>query len=69
MIYVFKTSVKIKNQVKKLASVINTILPPDRWNFDLDDCDRILRVDSDENIVPVITDLLQGHRYYCEELE
>ncbi|HYG20843.1 MAG TPA: hypothetical protein VD816_18020 [Ohtaekwangia sp.] len=69
MIYVFKTSVKTKNQVKKLAPVVNTILPPDRWNFDLDDCDRILRVDSEENIVTVITDLLQGHRYNCEELE
>ena len=50
MIYVFKTSVKTKRQVKKLKPPINKILPKEKWNFDLEDCDKILRIDSDENI-------------------
>jgi hypothetical protein len=69
MIYVFKTSVKTKNQVKQLRPLINTILPAEKWNFDLDDCDRILRIDSEKNIVSKITGLLVTHRFYCEELE
>ena len=69
MIYVFKTSVRNKNQVKKLKPDINKILPNEKWNFDLDDRDRILRIDSDENIVLRITDLLGVHKFYCEELE
>ena len=69
MIYVFKTSVKTKNQVKQLRPHINKMLPTDKWNFDLEDCDRILRIDSTENIVLKITGLLNSHQFYCEELD
>ena len=69
MIYIFKTSVKTKNQVKKLKPHIDKILPNEKWNFDLEDCDKILRIDSDENIVLKITDLLNIHKFYSEELE
>ena len=69
MIYVFKTSVKTKTQVKKLKPDINKILPCEKWNFDLQDCDNILRIDSRENIVVKITELLKSHQYHCEELE
>jgi len=69
MIYIFKTSVKTKNQVQKLKPHINTMLAGEKWNFDLEDCDKILRIDSDENIVTRITALLHTHKFHCEELE
>jgi hypothetical protein len=69
MIYVFKTSVKTKIQAKKLKPHIDKILPKAKWNFDLEDCDKILRIDSEENIVLKVTDLLNIHKFYCEELE
>lgn len=69
MIYVFKTSVNTKGGVKFLKPHLNAMLPTDKWNFDLDDCDNILRIDSEENIVWKIVDLLNRHRFYCEELE
>lgn len=69
MIYIFKTSVKTKHQVKKLQPHINSMLPTEKWNFDLQDCDRILRIDSEENIVLRIIDLLNTHKFYCEELQ
>lgn len=68
MIFVFKTSVKTKMQIKKLKPHIDKILPKAKWNFDLKDCDKILRIDSDENIVLKITDLLDIHKFNCEEL-
>jgi hypothetical protein len=68
MIYVFKTSVKTKNQVEKLKPHITTILPIEKWNFDLEDCDNVLRVDSDENIALQITEILSRHQFHCEEL-
>ena len=58
MIFVFKTSVKTKMQVKKLKPHIDKILPNEKWNFDLEDSDKILRIDSEENIGLVIIDLL-----------
>jgi len=69
MIYVFKTSVKTKSQVKKLQPHINKVVPGEKWNFDLEDCDKILRIDTEENIVLKITGLLNIHKFYCEELE
>jgi len=69
MIYVFKTSVKTKVQVKGIKPHIEKILPKAKWNFDLEDCDKILRIDSEENISVPIKNLLKNHNYYCEELE
>ena len=69
MIFVFKTSVKTKMQVKKLKLHIDKRLPKAKWNFDLEDIDKILRIDSEENIVFIIRDLLNIHNYSCEELE
>jgi len=56
-------------QAKKLKPHIDKILPKAKWNFDLDDCDKILRIDSEENIVLKITGLLNIHQFFCEELE
>ncbi len=69
MIYVFKTFVKTKKQVKKLKPHINKIIPNEKWNFDLEDCDKILRIDCEENIALKIVDLLNIHKFNCEELE
>jgi len=69
MIFVFKTSVKTKMQLKKLKPHIDNILPKAKWNFDLADCDKILRIESNENIVLPIKNLLKIHTFTCEELD
>ncbi|WP_435353142.1 hypothetical protein [Emticicia sp. SJ17W-69] len=43
----FKTTVKNKTQVKKVAPLLNGLLSPcAKWNFDLSDCDKVLRIES-----------------------
>jgi len=69
MVFVFKTSVRNKKHIRQLSPLLNNLLPRSKWNFDLEDCDKILRIDSEENIVIKITDLLKMHQFYCEELE
>ena len=69
MIFVFKTSVKTKMEEKKLRQHSNKLIPNATRNFDLDDSDKILRIDSQEDIVSKIKDLLILHHYSCEELE
>ena len=69
MIFVFKTSVRTKQQVQQLKPHIDKTLPNAKWNFDLEDIDKILRIDSEENIVLIIIDLLTIHKFFCEELE
>ncbi len=55
-------------QAKQLKLPIDSILPDAIWNFDLNDCDKILRIDSEENVVLKIIDLLNLHNHSCEEL-
>ena len=69
MIFVFKTSVQTKMQIKKLKPHIDNLLPKARWNFDLDDIDQILRIECDGDIVLMIINLLKIHNFNCEELE
>lgn len=57
MVWVFKTTVKNKMQVRKVAPLLNGLLSPcAKWNFDLSDCDKVLRIESlhktiDEKII------------------
>ncbi|HJW17590.1 MAG TPA: hypothetical protein VJ499_10740 [Flavisolibacter sp.] len=69
MIYVFKTSVKTKFQARKLKPHIDQLLPEAKWNFDLDDCDKVLRIDSEENIISPVINLLRNKQFDCEELD
>jgi hypothetical protein len=69
MIFVFKTSVKTKKQIKAFKPQIDNILLKGKWNFDLEDCDKILRIESEENVVREIQKLLNIHHFYCEELD
>lgn len=46
MVEIFKTNVKSKKLAGKIIAALKTQLPAFNCNFDLDDCDRILRVQS-----------------------
>lgn len=66
MIYVFKTSVDSQIKLESASALLNQLLPESQWNFDLEDCDNILRVDSKLN-APA---LLQNNTIFdCIELE
>lgn len=69
MIYVFKTSVKTENDIRKLMQYLDELLPDAKWNFDLDDCDNILRIDSRDDISESVTTLLLVSGFDCEELQ
>lgn len=69
MIYVFKTSVKTEKTVQQLTTELNLLLPEAKWNFDLDDCDNIFRVETAmEETKDLILTFLQKRNYFCEEL-
>ena len=44
-VLVFKTSVYLEKEINKLRPVLNALtVNADIWNFDLEDCDNILRM-------------------------
>jgi len=70
MILVFKTSVENESEVKKIAPMLDRLLEGNgSWNFDLEDCDRILRVVTEQKNVKDIALAVEKSGYYCEELE
>lgn len=68
MIYVLKTSVRYKKQVKTIAREFDKIIEIKKWNFDLDDCDKILRIETTKKTMKVVCEILHSLNYICEEL-
>ena len=66
MIYVFKTSVDSKTKFESASVLLDQLLPQSQWNFDLEDCDNILRIDSEEEINEIV---LKNQVFDCIELE
>lgn len=69
MIEVFKTSVNEQAQADTILSALVNSFPSIRSNFDLDDCDHVLRVEGNEFTTTEIIDLLQTNGHYCEPLD
>jgi len=68
-IFVFKTSVNFLKDARKLEPLLNKLVTESgRWNFDLEDCDRILRVESKQLSAKTIANVVQSKGFYCEEL-
>ncbi len=68
MIYVFKTSVKSEKDIQQLKPYLNRMLSSAIWNFDLEDNDRIFRVDTSVYPQNTIIQLLLDKGFDCEEL-
>jgi hypothetical protein len=70
MVEVFKTNVDNQVQAFRLSEAIHRAFPCYRANFDLDDCDRILRVESHEGQLNncAIIHLIICHGSFAEAL-
>lgn len=69
MIAIFKTSVPNKKSVQKIKPLLNEVLPSSKWNFDLKDCDHILRVESTEITTTKVIEALKSRGFECIELD
>ncbi len=68
-VLVFKTSVETPDHIQYLSPKLNALAGPGSWNFDLTDCDRILRIVSSELQANQPTQLLNNFGFICYELE
>ena len=64
-VLVFSTSVTQPAQIRTLRRGLAAF---GCWNFDLDDCGHVLRVETGAGDVPQIVALLAAHGLNCEEL-
>jgi hypothetical protein len=67
-VLVYKTSVE-PHHVGRLTPLLDGLVGTGKWNFALDDCDRILRVASGDILPHQPIELLVQHGFNCTELE
>ena len=68
MVEIFKTNVQLQEQAEIVLGMLSKTFPEYKMNFDLYDCDHILRIEG-KNIVPEkIVELLKCNCYECEVL-
>jgi len=68
MVEVFKTNVQERDEAKMLLEKLLEHFPHNRINFDLNDCDSILRVEGERIYSEKIIELLERCNYCCEIL-
>ena len=69
MIEVFKPNVQKKAQSKMLLSILSEAFPSFKINFDLSDCDKVLRVEGENMQAPGIVLLVEKYGFKCEILD
>lgn len=70
MIEIFKTTVNSEEQSNKIVILLQQLFPKTSFIFDLEDCDKILRVEPIErHQIGIIMEELSVLGFRCEILE
>lgn len=66
---VFRTNVERQVDADNIVCKLKLFFPLSHFNFDLEDCDHILRVRARREVINEVPQLLQRWGYYCEILQ
>ncbi|TXK44282.1 hypothetical protein FVR03_13965 [Pontibacter qinzhouensis] len=68
-VLVFKTTVTNRRKVRQVKPILNKLMNTcEKWNFDLGDCDHILRVEAVSLQASAVIEHLALAGFSCEEL-
>jgi hypothetical protein len=67
-VYVFKTNVRYKKNINELARHLDTIADIKKWNIDLHDKEKILRIEALDLSPRAVEQTLQNAGFFCKEL-
>jgi hypothetical protein len=68
-VLVFKTNVNSKQKVSRLKPLLTSVAAITQWNFDLEDCDKVLRIETTGLNTHYVEALLQNAGFDCRELD
>ena len=68
MIEVFKTNVQEVSEANKMVALLLEHFPGSRINFDMHDCDKVLRVEGDFIAVKIMA-LVNENGFHCTPLQ
>jgi hypothetical protein len=69
MIEVFKTNVQEFSEAQKLVILLRRHFPDSKINFDLDDCDKVLRVEGTNLRIEKVMTLITKKGFLCKVLD
>ena len=69
MVEAFKTNVQKKAQSKMMLCILSETFPSFKINFDLSDCDKVLRIEGDNIEALPIMILVKEYGFKCEILD
>lgn len=68
-VLVFKTNLMSAACIQQIAPILIEHPHIHRWNVDLQDCDNILRIETERLHGRVIEQIIGTAGFYCEELK
>jgi hypothetical protein len=68
-ILVFKTNLTDAKRISEAGPLLDVHPHIVQWNVDLNDCDNVLRIVSNNIAAAEVENMLLGAGYYCEELQ
>ncbi len=69
-VLVFKTSITSYEKANRVKGLLDNLMDTyEKWNFDLEDCDHILRVEAVSVHPSTIIKHLESAGFACEELK
>ena len=69
MIEVFKTNIIKRENAEGLIQKLSSDFPETRINFDLEDCDKILRIEGTQVHPEKVKDIVNNAGFVCEILD
>jgi len=67
-VLILKTNIRFKKQVKAVAPLLDSRQNIARWNIDLHDVDKVLRIESKNIQLNEVVQLIHAAGFACEEL-
>lgn len=68
MVEVFKTNIQNAQIADFIVGELEKHFPNASINFDLSDCDNILRIDHHENVIEKVCHVFENLGHFCEIL-
>lgn len=69
MVEVFKTNVQEFAEAQNLVALLRRHFPDSKINFDLDDCDKVLRVEGNDLRIEKVMTLIMEKGFLCKVLD
>jgi len=68
-IFIYKTNVSTQRHVQQVRALFERMLSIKRWTFDLEDCDKVLRIEARGLQRETVARILAKAGILCEPLE